>query len=293
MPGHIFARLGMWKEDIDSNLASVAASNRAAAGQPGAAHQMHAEDFLVYALAAGRRGREARAQTAGMRAISDRMKAMPGMDDGKNSGNFFDNEMNTIYTMETHQWKTMSTLTPAPGYKAEEAFEIYWGRGVAAGHLRDVKLAGTALADFDQALEAVRKSPRAFFESFMAVMRDEIVGWKAFTENLPEDAVAAMRKAADQQDKLGQNEVDIPAREMLGDLLLMQHKPVEALAEYRVALKLSPNRLNGLLSAGMAAEQAGLPDEARAFYKAAAQQTDFAAHSQRPELVHALKIASQ
>jgi tetratricopeptide (TPR) repeat protein len=156
-----------------------------------------------------------------------------------------------------------------------------------------VKLAGTALADFDQALEAVRKSPRAFFESFMAVMRDEIVGWKAFTENLPEDAVAAMRKAADQQDKLGQNEVDIPAREMLGDLLLMQHKPVEALAEYRVALKLSPNRLNGLLSAGMAAEQAGLPDEARAFYKAAAQQTDFAAHSQRPELVHALKIASQ
>ena len=50
MPGHIFARLGMWQEDIDSNLASVAASEKAeAAGQPGSAHQMHADEFLIYA----------------------------------------------------------------------------------------------------------------------------------------------------------------------------------------------------------------------------------------------------
>ncbi len=109
----------------------------------------------------------------------------------------------------------------------------------------------------------------------MEVKGDEIVGWKAFAEDRPEAALAAMRKAADQQDKLGQMEVDIPAREMLGDLLLLQHKPEEALTEYRMALKLSPNRLNGLLSAGEAAEQAKQPEEARAFYNAAAQQTEF------------------
>jgi tetratricopeptide (TPR) repeat protein len=99
-----------------------------------------------------------------------------------------------------------------------------------------------------------------------------------------------MRKAADQQDKLGQEEVDIPAREMLGDLLLLEHKPAEALTAYRVALKESPNRLNGMLSAGDAAEQAGLPEEARAFYKAAARQTDFGKNSQRPELARAVKL---
>ena len=88
-----------------------------------------------------------------------------------------------------------------------------------------------------------------------------------------------MRRAADQQDKLGQDEVDIPGREMLGDLLLLEHKPTEALAEYRVALKLSPNRLNGLLSAGNAAEQAGLPDQARVFYRAAALATNSGANS--------------
>ncbi len=89
---------------------------------------------------------------------------------------------------------------------------------------------------------------------------------------------------------MGQDEVDIPAREMLGDLLLLEHKPAEALKEYRVALKKSPNRLNGLLSAGDAAEQAGLPNEAGEFYKAAAQQTDFGKDSQRPELAHAVEI---
>jgi tetratricopeptide (TPR) repeat protein len=80
-------------------------------------------------------------------------------------------------------------------------------------------------------------------------------------------------------------------REMLGDLLLMEHKPAEALAEYKVALKLSPNRLNGLLSAGKAAEQAGLKDEAKSYYKAAAEQTSNAAHSKRPELEYAVKVA--
>jgi hypothetical protein len=59
MPGHIFARLGMWQEDIDSNLASVVASKKAeAAAEPGAAHQMHADEFLIYAYLTGWAGRE-------------------------------------------------------------------------------------------------------------------------------------------------------------------------------------------------------------------------------------------
>jgi tetratricopeptide (TPR) repeat protein len=118
-----------------------------------------------------------------------------------------------------------------------------------------------------------------------------LLAWQAFAEDHPEAAVTAMRRAADQQDKLGQDEVDIPGREMLGDLLLLEHKPAEALAEYRVALKLSPNRLNGLLSAGNAAEQAGLPEQARGFYGAAVRQTGSGANSARPELAHAVQVA--
>ena len=78
---------------------------------------------------------------------------------------------------------------------------------------------------------------------------------------------------------------------MLGDLLMMENKPEEALKEYRVALKLSPNRLNGLLSAGAAAEKLKLTDEARGFYRAAALQTGNGANSQRPEVKHAVEVA--
>src|SRR5207245_2335589 len=50
MPSHIFARLGMWQEDIDSNLASVAASrNAAAVHMEDEGHRFHAMEFLVYA----------------------------------------------------------------------------------------------------------------------------------------------------------------------------------------------------------------------------------------------------
>jgi tetratricopeptide (TPR) repeat protein len=292
MPGHIFARLGMWQEDIDSNLASVAASEKAkAAGQPGSAHQMHAEEFLIYAYLQVGQDEKAKVLTENMRAVSEHMSAMPGMDDMKDAGPWFDNEVRAIYAAEMHDWQALSVQKPAPGSKETATFETYWAQGIAAGHLREPQLAAAALKGFDASLEAVKKSPMGDDVGALEIKQNEILGWQAFAEGHPDAAVAAMHKAADQQDKLGQAEVDIPAREMLGDLLLLENKPEEALTEYRVALKLSPNRLNGLLSAGEAAERAKRPDEARGFYSVAAKQTDAGAHTQRPEVAHAVKIA--
>ena len=292
MPGHIFARLGMWQEDIDSNLASVKASEKAeAAGQPGAAHQMHAKEFLIYAYLQVGQDEKAKELTFNMRSVGVRMEAMPTMDDMKHGGNRLDNEVRAVYGIEMHDWKTLATETPAPGSKDYLKFDTYWGQGVAAGHLKDAKLAASALAEFDKGVEALKRSPYAGRVSSMEVQRNEIVAWQAYAENKPDDAGSAMRKAADQQDKLGQGEVDIPAREMLGDLLRMENKPKEALVEYKMALKLSPNRLNGLLSAGMAAEEANKPEEARSYYTAAARQTGFGKNSQRTDVAHAVKVA--
>src|SRR5258708_2029499 len=61
MPGHIFARLGMWQADIDANVGSVAASHAAEGRkQSGAMDQFHSDDFLVYAYLQS--GQEARAK---------------------------------------------------------------------------------------------------------------------------------------------------------------------------------------------------------------------------------------
>ncbi len=294
MPGHIFSRLGMWQEDISSNLASVAASQKdEAMHQPGVAHQMHADEFLVYAYLQTGQDEKARELTYQMRSIGDHIAALPGHDDMKEAGVYFDNELRVIYNMEMHDWKTLAALQTAPGTTDRQrlsAFDIYWGWGVAAGHLHDAKLAATALAKYDEVLDWMKKSSYADNVDDAQIRRNEIVAWQAFVEDKPDAAIAAMRKAAEQQDRLGQGEVDIPANEMLGDLLLSLDKPQQALAEYQVALKLSPNRLNGLLSAGAAAEAVGDQALARSYYEQVARNTDNGAHTSRPSVAHAVQF---
>jgi tetratricopeptide (TPR) repeat protein len=292
MPGHIFARLGMWPEDISSNLASVAASQKDEAEHlPGVAHQMHAEEFLIYAYLQTGEDAKAKALTDQMASIGQHIESLPGDDDMKHSGISFENELNAIYPMEMHDWKTLSTLQPVSGtdkLPGFSAFDTYWAQGVAAGHLHDPKLAASALANYDQVLDRLKKSPYADNANAAQIARNEILAWQLFAQDQPEPAIAAMRKAADQQDKLGQGEVDIPAREMLGDLLLALHRPEQALVEYKSALKLSPNRLNGLLGAGAAAEALNNQPEAKTFYEQAAHITDNGAHTGRPSVAHAI-----
>jgi tetratricopeptide (TPR) repeat protein len=294
MPGHIFARLGMWPQDIQSNLASVAASERAAAaGEPGVAHQMHADEFLVYAYLQVGEDAKAKDIAGQMPALAKQMAAMQGMDDMKNAGPFFVNELNAIVPMEMHDWKTLVSLKPVEGSPVSATFDTYWGQGTGAGHLRDANTTAAALTNFESAIEALKKTPYAFMVEPEQVQKNEIVAWDAYARGDNDAAVNSMRAAADQQDKLGQYEVDIPAREMLGDLLLLLHRPQDALSEYLIALQLSPNRLNGLLSAGAAAEAANQPQMATRFYEQAVRNTHDSATSNRPELLHAVAFVQQ
>jgi tetratricopeptide (TPR) repeat protein len=80
--------------------------------------------------------------------------------------------------------------------------------------------------------------------------------------------------------------VDIPAREMLADILLELGRPQQALAEYKEALRLSPNRFNGLFNAGMAAEAMGDRAQAKSYYAALLASTDNGSRSARPEFDH-------
>ena len=291
MPSHIFARLGLWQESIQSNLASVAASQKAeASGQPGAAHQLHAEEFLIYAYLQVGEDEKARDWTFKMRSIGERMKSMPGMDEMKDEGTWIDDAVRTIYSAEMHDWKALAAETPAPGSWDWDKTFIDWGHGIAAGHLHDAKMAEAALTSYNESFAAIKKRRGAgAYDTSLDVKQSQLIAWKQCAQDHPDAAVQAMRKAADQEDKLGQREVDIPAREMLGDLLMLENKPEEALVEYRTALKLSPNRLNGLLGAGKAAEQAQHSEEAMNYYKAAAQQTDSGKHSHREDLARAVK----
>ena len=70
-----------------------------------------------------------------------------------------------------------------------------------------------------------------------------------------------MRAAADHEDQTEKSPVTpgpiMPARELLGDLLMELGRPAEALPQYEASIAKEPNRFRGLYGAGLAAERAG------------------------------------
>ena len=291
MPGHIFARLGMWQADIDANRASVAASRAADARHlSGAMDQFHSDDFLLYAYLQSGNDAGARAIMADALAALDDFEAMPNMADHYMTGMFpyYRTEMPIFFDLEMRDWKSVSALEPIAGAPPETQTLTYWARTIAAGHLRQAQQARADLAEYDSLEEKVRKGRHAYFADSTGarINRGEMLAWIAFAEGNPAEALTQMRKSADLQDKVGQGEVDIPAREMLADILLELGQPQQALAEYKEALRLSPNRFNGLFNAGMAAEAMGDGAQAKSYYAALLESTDNGSRSARPEFDH-------
>jgi tetratricopeptide (TPR) repeat protein len=251
----------------------------------------HSYDFLMYAYLQSGQDAHAKEVLEKMPSVIDRIAAMPGMGGGYMEGMsaFYRIEFPVFYALEMRDWQATAALQPVAGSPPQDAALTWWARAIADGHLRHSDQAQADLAKFDALMAEVRKGRHAFFADSTGaqIERGEIAAWAGFAAGQSDAALDSMRKAADLQDKVGQGEVDIPAREMLADMLLELHQPQQALAEYRVALKLSPNRFNGLYHAGMAAEQAGDKQAAAGYYAALLKSTADGANSSRPELAHA------
>ena len=291
MPGHIFARLGLWQADIDANRAAVAASQAAdARHRSGAMDQFHSDDFLLYAYLQSGNDAGAKAVLADAVAALDHFEAMPNMADHYMTGMFpyYRTEMPIFFDLEMRNWKSASALEPIAGAPPEAQTLTYWARTIAAGHLHQAEQARADLVEYDSLEEQVKKGRHAYFADSTGarITRGEILAWTAFAEGNSTDALKHMRESADLQDKVGQGEVDIPAREMLADMLLELGQPREALVEYKQALILSPNRFNGLYNAGRAAEAVGDTVQAKSYYAALLESTDKGSRSARPEFDH-------
>jgi hypothetical protein len=264
MPSHIFARVGLWQDDIQSNLASVAATRKTAAmGMGGEGHQFHAMNFLFYAYLQS--GREADA-----RALMAEVKAMPEMHDMYGVG--FDPHLTTeahfaaLYPLEMRDWAAAAALTPVniPN-TAEDSFG-YWAKAIGSAHLHqpeEVRKDVAAIEVIHQKFVSQKK--KEFAE---ATDRDlkQAQAWLAFADGKYDDAVATLRSMADKEDAMGEEPQDIPTREMIADMLLEAKRPQQALVEYQTDLKFNPNRFNGLYGAARAAEAAGKQSEANEYY---------------------------
>src|ERR1700730_4069974 len=294
-PGHLLARLGLWQDDIDANVGSVAASHAAEERkQSGAMDQFHSDDFLVYAYLQS--GQEARAKTV----LADSVAAIVHFESTSEMGEhymagmfpYYRTKLPVIFDLEMRDWTSAAALPAIATAPPQTQTLTYWARTVAAGHMDQPQQAQADLIEYDALIEKIKQGRNAYLAQSTGaqIQRGEMLAWIAFAEGKSADALKQMRESADLTDKVGQGEVDIPAREMLADMLLELKQPQEALVEYQKALTLSPNRFNGLFNAGMAAEAAGDKPQAQAYYATLLKITDNGAQSSRPEFSHAKSV---
>jgi len=195
-------------------------------------------------------------------------------------------DLTARYSLERRQWNEALALEPVPGAAPGIQAVAYWARAVAAGHLHDAPAAQDALNRYEERLEAFKKTPKGYLAAGLKDEHDEVKAWTAFAAGKQENALKWMRAAADDQDQVGKGESELPAREMLADMLLELNRPQEALAEYEISLKTDPNRFNGLYGAARAAEMSQQRQKAAVFY-AQLVKNCAGSNSDRPELERA------
>ncbi len=287
MPGHIFARLGLWKEDISSNLAAVAVSEQQ---HQDAFYALHPMEFLEYAyLQTG--------QTDKAKAIVAQAVGTPLEQYGHASyaGRLYDHyqaEFPAYFYLETRNWPVATALKIASNGPAAR-LTLSWSRAIAAGHLHEVATAKAAVAEFNQAELDYKKMFPDRDEGPVNTHSDEVRAWLAYAQGDTKTAFGLMKEAADYQDKVGKAEVELPAREMLADMLFELKRPKEALEQYSLSLKSDPNRFNGLYGAGLAAEKTGSRNLAIYYYQQLMVNCDSGSAPERMELAHAREFVRQ
>ena len=271
MPAHIFSRLGLWQDMIDSNVASAAAAADATKNNVDneASYQLHAMKYLQYAY-------EQTGRDADARQLINDVKNVPGIkpqdiaDDGS--------VMQALYALETHNWEAASRLSDSAPTVRFSRMRVLWARAIGAARLGNKDQAQKDMEKLRNEMNADHQDPATSPRAL------EAEAWIAFASGQSDEAVKKMHAAA-RLDEFGVDAASLPAAEMLADLLLELKRPAEALEAYEATLKDARNRFNSLYGAGRAAELAGKEDKARQYYATLIKVT--APQSDRPEIQQA------
>ncbi|HET9837038.1 MAG TPA: hypothetical protein VFR84_02305 [Candidatus Angelobacter sp.] len=277
MPSHIFVRLGLWQESIDSNQAAAVAAAEATEHHMGEAHyQFHAMDFLDYSYL--QIGEESKA-----RQIVADLDKVPGRS-AEVTTNVRVN-LTTRNALELHRWSDALALNPEG-----DAFDrqlIFMTRAIAAARTGDISRAQENLSALKKAIAAEKRGNKRW----QGLRREIVESWIDYARGKHEKALKKLRAAADMQDRDDPGPFSVSAREMLADMLLDLHQPAQALAEYEAVLKLVPNRFNALYGAARSAELAGDSSKAKSYFGRLRENCP--AQADRQELQHVKIVARE
>jgi tetratricopeptide (TPR) repeat protein len=288
MPSHIFTRLGLWQDSIASNLASADAARRLVAQRhPGVTSldTLHALDYLEYAyLQIGN-------DEAARQVLDEAAHAQTFDDPGFQAG-YALAVIPVRFALERRDWKAAAKLEPSAAALPWTNFlyaiaTTYFGQAIGGARGGDLDRAKTALARLEEIRADLQKAPIPGpydWTNQVESSRLAAAAWLAYAEGRSADALTMARAAAQLEEATGKHPVTpgppLPARELLGDMLLEAGEPAEALAAYEASLELAPNRFNSLYGAALAATR--LQNAARARDAFAMIDAQCAADSTRP-----------
>lgn len=272
MPSHIFTRLGLWDECIRSNRASVESAKcyAEAAGIKGHwDEELHGLDYLMYAYLQKGEADSAKKQLAYLNTITDvspvnfkvayAYAAIPAR-----------------YLLENKLWEAAANLKAGPVAFPWKAFPwqeaiVHFSRLLGAVHIGSLNAAKEELTALTRIHDTLIHQKDSYKAAQVAIQIKAAEAWMHLKEGKHKEALTLMQQAAELEDNTGKHPVTpgevLPARELLGDMLLQMNKPDEALKAYEAELEKHPNRFNALYGAGTAAEKSGAIQKATTYFR--------------------------
>ncbi len=222
MPSHIFTRVGYWKESIASNTVSV----RAAKENRESVDQLHAMDYLVYAHLQLGQDKKARQVVEQMATVTDvNAEIFPGV--------YALAVSPARFTLERGDWKGAAELQVRPTKFAFVDAMTHFARALGAARLGQPEAAKADIAKLAELRDRLTQEKNAYWAEQVDIQRQVASAWLLYAEGKHDDALKAMSAAADAEDKTDKHPVTpgvpIPARELLGTMLLERGMAKEAL----------------------------------------------------------------
>ena len=272
MPSHIFTRLGLWDEAIQSNIKSVSAAQCYAQNLKATGHwdeELHGLDYLTYAYLQKASDDKALEQIEYLKTIKEVFPV-----NFKEAYSFA--AMPARFAMERKDWAAAAKLKLEPAEFPWEKFlwekaNTNFARLLGAIHMHQL---GDARAELEQ-LRSIHSQlilAKEHYKANLVLIQIKAgEGWIKLAEGKTEGAIQLMTEAADMEDATAKHPVTpgeiIPARELLGDMYLEAGDFKNALRAYEEDLKRHPGRFNGLYGAALALEKAGDAKGARKYYE--------------------------
>ena len=295
MPSHTFTRLGYWQDSIDTNILSAEAARKAGSIY----EELHALDYQVYAYlqsgqdAAAGKLVETAAEIGTRRNANAVVGAAP-----PTAGMYALAAIPARYALERGDWSAASRLAAQSSQVPYADAMTWFARAIGAARLNvsaaastkpeDVATAKAAVEELQKAIDRLTKDNEAYWAEQVTIQKIAGSAWIALAEGRHADALAAMREAADREDKTEKAAVTpgslAPARELLGEMLLELKRPKEALVEFQKTIVKEPNRFRALAGAAAAATRAGEAATGRKHYEQLLTVAARADAPGRPEL---------